>query len=573
MPTRILRSTILVLGALLMLASAANAGKYHVYSCRTPAGASAPADGWSGTKEGTRTYKANTCQTGGALVAALEDQTIHTANADIATWAFGVPMGEQMVGATLWRAGGAYGPGTVNAIYGLWFAGPEHVDNPANAFGQCFGTSTWCLSGVENPVQAFSAENRLAVAAQHWGAHLYLSASCSGESGFTCPAATGDANNYAAVVYLYAADITLEQTAGPSIGPVSGELASAPSVGGTSDIVLSASDPGSGVYEAVFSADGNVVQSTVLNDNGGKCRNVGETSDGLPAFLYTQPCIGALSATSVGFDTTRLANGAHHLIVNVLDAAGNASTALDRTVTVSNPSPLAAGSGALTTAVPGLGAVNGVNASAQATLTVAWKGTKGPRLVCRYGHVATIEGRLNGPGGLPIMGAQVEVLAMPAYSGAKALAMTAVKTDAAGRFSLRLPSAVSSRTLRFAYRTHVGDAIAAATRSLTLAVRAGVSMKISPHTASVGHRITFSGRLLGMPIPRGGKQLVLEARSGGGSWIQFHVIRTDSHGRLRATYRFRLPGPAVYQFRVHSEVEADYPYASGDSNTVTVHER
>jgi hypothetical protein len=571
MPTRILRSTILALGVLLMLASAANAGKYHVYSCRTPAGASAPADGWSGTLApggAVDDFAINTCAEHGALVAALGSATTHLSKIDRATWAFEAPTFDRVIGETLWRAGDTAGGHTANATYQFWLSGPSQ---PA-VFDECV---SWLSCSAHGDItQPLTLANQVIVPAGNIGSHLYISVSCFAPSeGYECEKGKGDANNYAAVVYLYAADITLEQTAGPSVGPVSGELASAPSVGGATDIVLSASDPGSGVYEAVFSADGNVVQRTVLNDNGGKCRNVGETSDGLPAFLYTQPCIGALSATSVGFDTTRLANGAHHLIVSVLDAAGNASTALDRTVTVSNPSPLAAGSGALTTAVPGLGAVNGVNASAQATLTVAWKGTKGPRLVCRYGRVATIEGRLNGPGGLPIMGAQVEVLATPANSGAKALAMTAVKTDAAGRFSLRLPSAVSSRTLRFAYRTHVGDATAAATRSLTLAVRAGVSMKISPHTASVGHRITFSGRLLGTPIPRGGKQLVLEARSGGGSWIQFHVIRTDSHGRLRATYRFRLPGPAVYQFRVHSEVEADYPYASGDSNTVTVHER
>ena len=82
----------------------------------------------------------------------------------------------------------------------------------------------------------------------------------------------GDANGYAAAVYLYAADITLEQTAGPTATNVSGELATAPTVRGTSDVAFDASDPGSGVYEAVFSVDGQVVQSTVVDENGGRCR-------------------------------------------------------------------------------------------------------------------------------------------------------------------------------------------------------------------------------------------------------------------------------------------------------------
>ncbi len=114
--------------------------------------------------------------------------------------------------------------------------------------------------------------------------------------------ACGDPNGYAAVVYLYAADLTLEQSTPPTASNVSGELASAPTVSGTSDVAFSAADPGSGVYEAVFSVDGKVVQSTVLNEDGGRCKDVGQTSDGLAAFLYVQPCPASVSA-DVGFDT------------------------------------------------------------------------------------------------------------------------------------------------------------------------------------------------------------------------------------------------------------------------------
>ena len=101
-------------------------------------------------------------------------------------------------------------------------------------------------------------------------------------------------------------------------------------------MAFSASDPGSGVYEAVFSVDGEVVQSTVVDEDGGRCRNVGQTTDGLAAFLYVQPCPASVSA-DVGFDTTRVSNGAHHLVVSVIDAAGNAATVLDRNITVDNP--------------------------------------------------------------------------------------------------------------------------------------------------------------------------------------------------------------------------------------------
>jgi hypothetical protein len=108
---------------------------------------------------------------------------------------------------------------------------------------------------------------------------------------------------------------------------------------------------------------------------------------------------------------------------------------------------------------------------------------------------------------------------------------------------------------------------------LTLTVKAGIALSISPRTTSVGRRIFFRGRLLGGPIPAGGKQVVLEARSAGSPWLEFDVIRTDARGRFTAGYRFKFPGPADYQFRVLSEPESDYPFAAGYSSSVRVFER
>jgi hypothetical protein len=104
-------------------------------------------------------------------------------------------------------------------------------------------------------------------------------------------------------------------------------------------------------------------------------------------------------------------------------------------------------------------------------------------------------------------------------------------------------------------------------------VPAALRLHVSPRTARSEGTIGFAGQLLGAPIPPGGKQLVLEARSPGGHWIEFHVIRTGARGHLRYTYRFRLAGPAHYQFRAISEPEADFPFAAGSSNVVGVFER
>jgi hypothetical protein len=51
------------------------------------------------------------------------------------------------------------------------------------------------------------------------------------------------------------------------------------------------------------------------------------------------------------------------------------------------------------------------------------------------------------------------------------------------------------------------------------------------------------------------------------------VISTDSRGRYRASYSFKFPGPAEYQFRVKCEPESNYPFAAGSSNVVGVSER
>jgi hypothetical protein len=252
-------------------------------------------------------------------------------------------------------------------------------------------------------------------------------------------------------------------------------------------------------------------------------------------------------------------NGAHHLQVSVIDAAGNAAPVLDREVTVANAG------------APG--PPNGTNASPQATLTAGWKGTGKERLTSGFGRVQTVTGRLTDVAGKPISGALISVVATPAYAGAKAVAMASPRTDGNGRFSMRLGGFLSSRTLRLAYRSNLGDVRPVATRTLTLTVRAGVTLNIAPRTVSPGQSIFFSGRLRGGPLPKDGKQLVLEARSGGSPWLEFEVVRTGRGGRYKASYRFKFPGPARYQFRVLSEPESDFPFAAGYSNVVGVRER
>jgi hypothetical protein len=194
------------------------AGEYHVYSCRTPSGESAPVDGWSGSNSGPETFAQDTCaQPGGALTAALRAETKRTANTDSATWAFAAPSGETLAGATLWRAGDADGGAAADASYEYWFAGPTEPE----MFDVC-SYLAYCFEGEGETSQPFSPTNEVIAPSGSLGSHLYVTASCGGVAEYSCPTNPGDPNGYAAVVYVYAADLVLEQTVGPMASNVSG---------------------------------------------------------------------------------------------------------------------------------------------------------------------------------------------------------------------------------------------------------------------------------------------------------------------------------------------------------------
>ncbi len=552
----------LILG-LGVLGGVAQAGTYHVYSCRTPSGQVAPTDGWSGSTGGVYDTVADTCGMNGGLVAALKSGVAHSADLDLATWGFTAPTGETVVAATLWRAGDLPGGANSNASYLFWLAGFSTGAADSQGFAEC--AAIYGCSHEGTLASPLSGANRIVVPASALNSpYISLTASCgSSILEYACPI-YGSPGGYAAVVELFAADLVLEQSGAPSVSHVEGNLKDAQTISGTTDLAFDATDPGSGVYEAVFSVDGQTVRRRVLSDNEGRCRDVGQTTDGLPAFLYTRPCPPSLSA-DVAFDTTGISNGTHRLVVTVIDAAGNAATILDRAVTFAN-----AGSGG---AFPGRGAGNGDRPTEHATLTAGWHGARGAHLLSGYGKAPTMQGRLTDANGQGVANAIIEVSALPSSLGAHPRTLTSPRTDVSGRWTMRLPRSGSSCTLHVVYRSHLSDPQPVATRTLVLGVRAGVTLRVTPTVTSVGRIIRFSGRLLGAPIPPGGKQLVVEAGSKGGPWLEFRVIRTDDRGRFRSSHRFSYPGPATYRFRVVSRYEADYPFQAGVSNVVGVRER
>jgi hypothetical protein len=576
-----------VLGAsLAFTAQPAKGGGFHVYSCRTPNGSAAPTDGWAGSMSQlvVTVVAKNTCSENGSLASELKDG-VEDKVATSAGWDLSVPVGETLTGARLWRSGSANGGSVANAYYEFWMAVHEDLDRPPYVFDECVSSFSCPIEGVGDASNPMSSTNLISAPREDLGSHIYVSASCGGEAGYACPEGKKDPNGDAAVVYLYAADLLLEQSAQPSVTPgsVSGELATDAKLTGTASVLFEATDPVSGVYRAMVEVDGKAAGTTLLDSNGGHCANVGETTDGLPAFLYLKPCASSVSA-DVPLDTTSLSNGAHRIVVIVTDAAGNSATVLDRTVEVANalkgsggsqPGQSGNGGGASS----GVGAPNGTPAGGDVVLEARW-GSRGGRvanagaaLLSPWGHARTIVGRLRSASGAPIAGALLEVAATPASQGAHARAIGSPRTRSDGSFSLIVPAHACSEQISIAYRAHAGDVLPVATQTLALTVPASLSLSVTPRTSHAGGTIRFGGVLRGSPIPAVGKQLVLQASSPGAGWRTFGALSTNRRGRYRSSYRFRLPGPVTYRFRVLSRREADFPFASGSSNVVSVRER
>jgi hypothetical protein len=338
---------------------------------------------------------------------------------------------------------------------------------------------------------------------------------------------------------------------------------------GVMRLAINAADAGSGLQRAVVEADGSAALAIPLSSSP-HCEDIGP-DPAAREFDRPQPCPLRIDAGTLDVDSAKLPQGRHTVRVLLEDAAGN-RTAIFGPVVRNIAASGAIGPGS----DPALrGAANGDGASDQARLTAHW-GVRGSRtsLVSAFGRSHVVRGRLRAEDGAPISNAAIDLVSKTTAVNARELAKrNGPRTGSDGSWRLVLPRDVSSRDLTFRYRSHVNDTIATATAAVRLRVRAGLRLAIRPRVARRGQAIRFAGRLLGGPLPRGGKQIVLVARAARGGWVRFNVIRTERDGRFHTTYRFQQSGAATYRFRALSLAEAAYPYVAGGSNVVRVHKR
>jgi hypothetical protein len=287
----------------------------------------------------------------------------------------------------------------------------------------------------------------------------------------------------------------------------------------------------------VVEVDGADALAVPLGDSAGTCRDIA-SDPSVNGFAAAQPCPLRIDNGSLDVDAGKLPQGQHAVRVLLEDAAGN-RTPIFGPVTRNITSSEAIGPGS----DPALrGAANGDGASDRVRLTAHW-GRRGSRtlLVSRFGRTHVVRGRLRTEDGAPIANAAIDVVSKTTAVNARELGKhNGPLTRSDGSWFVVLPRRVSSREVTFRYRSHVNDTIASATTSVRLRVRAGLRLAIHPRRARRGQAIHFSGRLLGGPLPRGGKQVVLMARES----RRVGALQRRAHGSPRALPR-GLPLPAV----------------------------
>ena len=252
------------------------------------------------------------------------------------------------------------------------------------------------------------------------------------------------------------------------------------------------------------------------------------------------------------------------LEATAVNAIGETTTAQSApTSPVSGAAAPAALAAAIARAVPLT--PNGTNATTRARLVARLAHGQATRRI-RYGSSATVTGTLTDEAGTPISGASLVVLQRIRMSGASPAPVATVTTNSRGTFTYQAPKG-PSRELSFGYRAFAADRDFASTTTVTVLVRASVSLKATPSSLRNGRVLRFTGQVRGRPHARTGPLVDLQVVVHG-RWRSFlrGAVRADRNGRFKASYRFlRTRRAQTYRFRAVARQDSAYPYLAGTS--------
>lgn len=478
------------------------------------------------------------------------------------TWSallYEAPANATINGGTIYRAEKAEGPN--NGFMGIIQQGGEYsvlYSLPRN----CCDQGDWYVGNVAARgtfTTPFSSENVVNLTISPDGGHWDVNATCdpNGNNNSSCTLTAGQWE-----YRIFGGEISLNAPHDPQASNIAGPLVTEDPLRNTEAITFSATDEGPGLAYVKLLVDGVVVQSQIIDTNGGHCIPV--PGHDAYTWAYQVPCKTSVGGRTYSLNTALLPNGLHHIQVIIEDAAGNQSEVLNRTVTTEN-----AGAGSLS-ALPGpgssvllAGAPNGSNASESAALQLGL-----PRSISRpfARRALRLPGRLLGAQGQPISGATLDVIQQIAgASGSQVVAHATTGAD--GSFIASVPAG-PSRLIDVAYRAFTGESGYAAQARIQESVRAGVQLSVSPHRTGSEGTITLTGHVDG-PIPRQGVvvDLLVHYR---GRWEPFRTPRTNGHGHFRVLYQFE-GGVGRFPFRALAfGGQSGFPFSSGESGAVDV---
>lgn len=553
----LLTTLAVLLAGHVVLPSPADAGSYDVYSCTQPNGDPAPIDGWTPFTNNADMVAEDECAQGGWLLAGMLGWKEVPVAAE-SGWTFMPPAGTRVTMATLhyeynnhdWQD-----TGTATAFESLEapYRGSRPFQTCVHAKECCCNQAPWEGRVSKNNLVTVPAADLEPERVQGGGtgppAGITMVTGCENPYG-GANYCDGAALEFAALAVLSMATITLEDASPPTVTVVGGTLTMGTELEGIQTLALTGTDSGSGIYRAILDVDGKEAQSTLVDNNGGHCENVGQTTDGRPAFLYVVPCALEVNDQYVSFNLAAVPDGPHTLTVLVTDAAGNAARVLSREVVV------------------GRGACNGTCGD-QAKLAASDATLLKP-ITRRYARSGlTLAGTLREPTGAAVAGARVELLQQPSYTGAPLRAVATTTTNSAGQWAFVVPRG-PSRVLLVAWRSHALDAGYAAQLEYHERVFADVRL-LAPRRVRAGVPFKFHGVLVGGYIPPERNIVQMEIFFLG-RWRTIETLRTNSRGRFAYRYTFspEAAGRASYLFRAIIQYSRTYPFLAAASRPVRV---
>lgn len=294
--SRLLVLPTLVVLSLLALAPSASAGSFRVFGCKTPAGAPAPTDGWAIEKTVGTADSANDCPVGGSLVSRLHAAYQQPPGARVG-WGFTTTADLPINSVTLWTTGK-----TVAAPSDHDQGAIAYISHPSAAFDP--DGRLWCWS-VQNCL-TYGTQTDAPTSGNSWWSgpvsltQVHVAAGCAGAR--PCEA-RGTGTAAMAESRIQASEIHLTDANDPQVEDVRGALAGTGKHSGVEVLSFDADDVGAGVYRTfVEVAPGGsqtfaTKQTTVVDDNDGRCAELDHYASSDYEFGYRVPCKPSVAVT------------------------------------------------------------------------------------------------------------------------------------------------------------------------------------------------------------------------------------------------------------------------------------